>query len=157
VTIQVRPFLPEDASRLAEIVQRCLREINRRDYSAEIIDRMCAHFTAQRFVELSTSRRIYVAVVDQVAAGTVSRDGNKVYTMFVDPDLANRGIGRRLMSHIETLAMQEGHDFMETGASITGHGFYHKLGYSDVRQSETEFGLNYILRKPLRSSDTGRR
>ena len=77
--------------------------------------------------------------------------------MFVDPDLANRGVGRCLMSHIETLAMTEGYDFMETGASITAHGFYHRLGYSDVRQSETEFGLNDILRKPLRSSDTGHR
>lgn len=38
---------------------------------------------------------------------------------------------------------------METGASITAHGFYLRLGYTDVRESRTEFGLNYVLRKPL--------
>ncbi|MGK5741449.1 hypothetical protein [Micromonospora sp. URMC 103] len=45
--------------------------------------------------------------------------------------------------------MIDGYDYMETGASITGHGFYHRLGYVDVRTSETEFGLNYILRRRL--------
>lgn len=146
--IDVRPFLRGDAPRLAEIVQRGLREVNSRDYSAHVIDTMCAHFTAERFVELSNSRLIYVAEYNGVV-GTVSREGNKVYTMFVDPDLAGRGIGRRLMRHVETLAADEGYAYMEAGASITAYDFYRKLGYVYVRESETEFGLNYILRKPL--------
>ncbi|WUH99351.1 GNAT family N-acetyltransferase [Spirillospora sp. NBC_00431] len=149
MTVNIRMFQPEDAPRLSAIVQRCLREVNSRDYPNHIIDKMCAHFTAERFVELSGSRRIYVAEEGRVV-GTVSRDGNKVYTMFIDPDLAGRGIGRQLMQHIEAQAAHDGYDFMETGASITAHGFYLKLGYTDVRESETEFGLNYILRKPLR-------
>lgn len=148
MTIKNRLFQPSDAPRLAEIVQRCLREVNSRDYPAHIIDKMCAHFTAERFVELASGRRVYVAE-DRRAVGTVSRDGNKVYTLFVDPDLAGLGIGRQLMQHVETLAAHDGYDHMETGASITAHGFYLKLGYTDVRESETEFGLNYILRKPL--------
>jgi GNAT superfamily N-acetyltransferase len=148
VTIRNRLFRPGDAPRLAEIVQRCLREVNSRDYPPGIIDKMCEYFTAERFVELSSGRRVYVAE-DRRVVGTVSRDGNKVYTLFVDPDLAGLGIGRQLMQHVETLAARDGYDHMETGASITARGFYLKLGYTDVRESETEFGLNYILRKPL--------
>jgi GNAT superfamily N-acetyltransferase len=146
--IRIRPFRTDDAARLAEIVQRCLREVNIHDYPAATIDAMCGHFTAERFVALSQSRLIYVAETDK-PMGTVSRDGNKVYTMFVDPDHHGAGIGRRLMRHVEELAVQDGHDHMETGASITGHAFYLRLGYVDVRTSDTDFGLNYILRKPL--------
>lgn len=158
MSVSVRPFRPGDAPRLAEIVQRCLREVNSRDYSADIIDRLCAHYTAEKLIELSGSRLIYVAEDDETKGdeargndivGTVSRDGNKVYTMFVDPDAAGLGVGRHLMRHIEALAVRDGYDHMETGASITAHRFYLKLGYTDVRESETEFGLNYILRKPL--------
>lgn len=107
MAIEVRPFHPDDAPQLADIVQRCLREVNSRDYPADIIDKMCAHFTAERFIELSAFRLIYVAEDDKVV-GTVSRDGNKVHTMFVDPDLAGRGIGQQLMRHIETLAARDG-------------------------------------------------
>lgn len=153
MSVSVRPFRPGDAPRLAEIVQRCLREVNSHDYAADIIDRLCAHYTAEKLTELSGSRRVYVAEDDAAngdeVVGTVSRDGNKVYTMFVDPDAAGLGVGRQLMRHIEALAVRDGYDHMETGASVTAHRFYLKLGYSDVRESETQFGLNYILRKPL--------
>ena len=145
----IRGFRPDDGEVLSILVGRCLREVNSRDYPAELIERMCAHFTADRFRELSAERRIYVAERDGRVVGTVSRDGNKVYTMFVDPDLLGRGIGRRLMRHIEDLARAEGHEFMETGASITGHGFYRRIGYRDVRVSDTECGINHILRRPL--------
>ncbi|MET7422693.1 GNAT family N-acetyltransferase [Dactylosporangium sp. NPDC005555] len=145
----VRRFEVGDAPVVAEMIRRCLREVNSRDYSADIIDRMCAHFTAERIVELAAEREMFVASQDGVV-GTVARDGNKVYTMFVLPETAGTGVGRLLMGHIETLAAADGHEFMETGSSISAHGFYQRLGYTDVRTTDTDFGLNYILRKPLR-------
>jgi GNAT superfamily N-acetyltransferase len=147
--VTVRRFHDADAESVALLVSRCLREVNSSDYPATLIERMCDHFSPARFRELAAIRHVFVAQRGSEVVGTVSRDGNKVYTMFVRPDQAGRGIGRRLMTHIEELARGEGHDHMETGASLTGHGFYHRLGYHDVRVSETDFGINYILQKPL--------
>ena len=96
---------------------------------------MCAKFTAERFEALANCRLICVAAIGDRVVGTISRDGNKVYTLFVDPDQHGRGIGRRLMRHIEGLAKREGHDYMETGASITAHRLYLALGYIDVRKA----------------------
>ncbi|MFI6266689.1 GNAT family N-acetyltransferase [Micromonospora sp. NPDC051006] len=147
--VEVRLFRPGDGPAVVDVIERCLRELNSRDYPAEIIDRMCTHFSVERIEQLADERQMFVAVRDEIA-GTVSRDGNKVFTMFVHPRVIGHGVGRRLMHHIEALAAGEGYDYMETGASITGHGFYQRLGYVDLRTSETEFGLNHILRKPLR-------
>lgn len=151
--MEIRRFRPADATAVSQIIATCLREINSRDYAPEIITRMCDHFTPARVEELAQVRQMFVAVEDGDGPilGTVSRDENKVFTMFVRPDTIGRGVGSRLMHHIEQVAAAEGHDFMETGASITAHGFYQRLGYADVRTSETDFGLNFILRKPLHS------
>ena len=145
----VRPFAEGDAARVAAIIQRCLREVNSRDYAADVIERMCAHYTAERMVELARQREIFVYEQGGAVVGTASREGNKVFTMFVDPAAGGRGVGRALLSHLEARAAAEGHDQMETGASITAHDFYRRLGYVDVRESQTEFGLNYILRKQI--------
>ncbi|GAA1639319.1 GNAT family N-acetyltransferase [Actinoplanes couchii] len=147
--VTIRPFRWDDSATVSTIIVRCLREVNSRDYPAELIDRMCAHFTPARVEQLAGERQMFVAVDDGGVVGTVSRDGNKVFTMFIHPERIGTGVGRLLMRHIEGLAAAEGHDFMETGASITGHGFYQRLGYTDIRTSDTDFGLNYILRKPL--------
>lgn len=145
--VVIRPFEARDGAELSELVRRCLREVNGRDYPTEVIDWMCAHFTGDRFVKLAGVREVWVAEEGTRVVGTVSRDGNRVYSMFVSPDRAGRGIGRALMRHIEALAAAQGYDHMETGASMSGHGFYHRLGYRDVRESDTDVGLTYILRK----------
>ncbi|MGA5300500.1 GNAT family N-acetyltransferase [Nucisporomicrobium flavum] len=148
--MDVRLLRPDDSSAVSGVILQCLHEINSRDYSEEIIARMCAYFSPRRIEQLAQERQMFVAAEKETVVGTVSRDGNKVFTMFVQPRMIGRGVGRRLMQHIEDLAAQDGYEYMETGASITAHGFYHRLGYVDVRTTETEFGLNYILRKPLR-------
>ncbi|MGI5240095.1 GNAT family N-acetyltransferase [Dactylosporangium sp. CA-139066] len=146
--VTIRRFDNADALAVAGLIERCLREVNSRDYPSEVIERMCGHFTEQRIKELATQRQMFVAEANGIA-GTVSRDGNKVYTMFVHPRAAGRGVGRLLMRHIEALAAIDGYDHMETGASITAHDFYRRLGYIDVRSTETEFGFNYVLRRDL--------
>ncbi len=153
--IKIRSFQPGDGVAVSEVISSCLREVNSRDYPADIISHMCAYFSAGRIEQLAEERQTFVAADgdgDGTIVGTVSRDGNKVFTMFVGPQMIGHGVGRDLMHHIEALAASEGYGYMETGASITAHGFYHRLGYVDVRTSETDFGLNYILRKPLREA-----
>ncbi len=145
--VDVRPFRADDSTAVSAVIVQCLLEINSRDYPEEIIARMCAYFSARRMKQLAEERQVFVAVENETVVGTVSRDGNKVFTMFVQPGMIGRGVGSRLMRHIESLAAGEGYEYMETGASITAHGFYQRLGYVDVRATETEFGLNYILRK----------
>lgn len=146
--MRIRLFQPGDSRAVAELIQLCLRKVNSRDYPAEIIDRMCAYFIPSQIEQLAAQRQMFVAESDGIV-GTVSRDGNKAYTLFVQPRSIGQGVGRLLMRHVEALAALEGYDYLETGASITGHGFYQRLGYLDIRVSETEFGVNYILRKPL--------
>lgn len=146
----IRPFETDDAAAVAGLIARCLREVNSHDYPPEVIDRMCAHFTPEVVTELAGERQMFVAAADGGVIGTISRDGNSVHTMFVRPDAAGRGIGRLLLRHVEALAAADGHDVMETGASITAHGFYQRLGYHDVRRVDTDFGLNLIMHRPLR-------
>ena len=148
----IRPFETEDAAVVAGIIDRCLREVNSRDYPPDVIDRLCAHFTPEVVAALAGRRQMFVATAADPGGivGTISREGNRVHTMFVRPDAAGSGVGRLLLRHVEALAAADGHDVMETSASITAHGFYRRLGYHDVRSVDTDFGLNLILRRPLR-------
>ena len=146
---QIRTYQASDAGQLAEMVKRCLLQVNSRDYSSQIIDRLCLYYSPERFIELSSRRQIYIASSGISVLGTVSREDNHVYTMFVEPDWTGHGIGRKLMRHIEGLAAQEGHGNMETDASITAHNFYQRLGYVDLHEEQTDMGLLYVMRKPL--------
>jgi len=104
---------------------------------------MCAHFTAQRMVELSRQREIFGYEQGGAVVGTVSWVGNEVFTMFVDPLWAAGG--RRPVADVTHRGAGHGGGvtiIWRPGASITTHDFYRRLGYADVHESQTEFGLN---------------
>ncbi len=147
--VTVRRFRIGDEVPLSDLIVRCLREVSARDYPADVIDRLCRHYSAATIRTLAAQRDMQVAEVDGTVAGTVSRDGYRVFTMFIDPGQAGRGLGRQLMDQAEADAAAAGFGTMETAASITAHEFYRKRGYTDVRESRAEFGLTFIMRKTL--------
>jgi GNAT superfamily N-acetyltransferase len=108
VTVEIRRFRPADSVAVADVIERCLREVNSRDYPSDTIELMCAHFTPRQIERLAAERQMFVAVDQGDVVGTVSRDGNKVYTMFVHPRTIGQGVGRRLMVHVEALAAASG-------------------------------------------------
>ena len=57
----IRRFDSADAPAVAGLIERCLREVNSRDYPGEVIERMCDHFTEQRIKELAIQREMFVA------------------------------------------------------------------------------------------------
>lgn len=144
------------------MITRCLREVNARDYPAEVIDGLAAQYAPARVRALAAARAMLVAEVDGAIAGTVSRDGSRVFTLFIDPAHSGQGLGRQLMDRVEQDAAAAGFAVMETAASITAHGFYARRGYAGVRESRTEFGLTFVMRKtrpagaPLRQAGAAR-
>ena len=147
--LHVRLLRPEDAAEVSALVHRCLREVNSRDYSDDVIDAMCEQYTADRFPALARQRHVYVAENSVGLAGTVSLEGHVVYTMFVSPDHSGHGVGRKLMEHVEDVAVAGGHERMETNASITARAFYLRLGYVEVSSADGPHGRTYRMRKDL--------
>jgi ribosomal protein S18 acetylase RimI-like enzyme len=147
--VTLRRFRTGDEASISGLIVRCLREVSARDYPADVINRLCQHYSAATIGALATERDLHVAEVDGTIAGTVSRDGHQVFTLFIDPGHGGRGLGRQLMDRVEADAAAAGFGTMETAASITAHGFYRKRGYTDIRESRTEFGLTFIMRKTL--------
>jgi GNAT superfamily N-acetyltransferase len=149
MAVTLRCFLAGDEAALSDLIVRSLREVSAQDYPADVIDRLCRHYSAATICTLATERDMHLAEVDGTVAGTVSRDGHRVFTLFVDPGHAGLGLGRQLMDRVEADAAAAGFGTMETAASITAHEFYRQRGYTDIRESQTEFGLTLVMRKAL--------
>ncbi len=151
--LQIRPFHPDDAPAVAGIARRCLLEVDARDYPTEIVKALCTHNTAERFLESAARRQIFVASLEGSegarVVGTVSLEGSEVCSLFVDPDVHGRGVGRLLMERVEHEVAAGGHAWVELNASVTARWFYVRLGYVDLGARDAEFGVIHAMRKSL--------
>ncbi|MFO1087216.1 MAG: GNAT family N-acetyltransferase [Reyranellaceae bacterium] len=120
---------------ISAVIVESLRATNAKDYPPDVIERIAGNFSPGRVRDLLAKRDAIVAVLDGRVVGTASLDGDVVRTVFVAPDVQDRGVDVKLMRELERRARARGLAMLSVSSSITAEGFYAKLGFVAVRDS----------------------
>jgi len=131
--MRIRKFKKEDATKVSNIIRRCLREVVSKDYPKKAIESLCEFFTPTLLIKNLKDRIIFVAVENDKVVGTASLKGYTVFTVFVNPDFHGKGIGSKLMDKVEDLAKKNGCKILKVPSGLSSFEFYKKRGYKKVK------------------------
>jgi GNAT superfamily N-acetyltransferase len=148
-TIIIRDANINDAPEISSLVCHTIRISNAPNYSTSVISKLVQNFSAENVERLINARKVWVAVIDETIVGTASLDDNTVRTVFVLPSAQGQGVGRGLIQTVENMARNRGHKTLRVPSSLTAHGFYTQLGYSDVRKVLYCDELTIVMEKTL--------
>ncbi|MBD5513267.1 MAG: GNAT family N-acetyltransferase [Lachnospiraceae bacterium] len=89
--------------------------------------------------------QMFVAVDHSRLVGMLTlRDTTHISLLFVDEAYHRQGIGRGLIGYLaDYLRTEVGAERMTVNSSPYGVGFYHKMGFRDIRPEETKDGIIY--------------
>ncbi|MFA6460903.1 MAG: GNAT family N-acetyltransferase [Candidatus Woesearchaeota archaeon] len=132
--MRIRRLRKEDATEVSNIIRRCLREVNSKDYPKKVITSLYDFFTPDLIIKNMSDRTIYVAVEKDKIIGTASLKEDTVFTVFVNPDLHGKGIGSKLMDKVEELAKKEGYQVLKVPSGLSSVEFYKHRGYKEVKR-----------------------
>jgi GNAT superfamily N-acetyltransferase len=119
-----------DADAISAVILQALEESNARDYPATVIAAVKESFTPAKITGLLTIRQVMVAIDRGQIVATGGLDGDILRSIFVLPGRQGQGIGRQLVQQLEELARSHGIKQLWVPASVTGEGFYRRLGYA---------------------------
>ena len=132
----IRKFCESNAEKVSALVIHTIKISNSDDYSAEDINALEKHMQPAGILERASWTNFGVAEEgdDIIGCGAIgpywgSETESSLFTIFVLPECQGKGVGRKI---IETLERDEYFlraNRVEVPASITGVGFYRKLGY----------------------------
>jgi GNAT superfamily N-acetyltransferase len=134
----LRRFTTEDADQLSRLIVRTLREVNRRDYSAEAIEALIPFFTPDRLLEKPRQQYMIVCVHDDDVVGAASLDADRVRNAFVDAGLHRQGIGTLLMAEIEVHALESNQSRLYLHSALSAEPLYRALGYETIGPIDRE-------------------
>jgi len=126
-----------------------IREINSKDYSKEIIEKMCIRFSEENIINRLSNRKMVLMIENEEVIGTASLKDNIILSVFVDVNKQGKGIGTKLMSYLEEIARKKGFKKVSLPASITSVSFYEQLGYKIIEERINDSGKNIIMEKIL--------
>ncbi|WP_434597599.1 GNAT family N-acetyltransferase [Pseudomonas sp. R4-83] len=147
--VQIRNASDSDAPAISKTIINALRESNARDYSSDIIDQVVQGFSVPAVLRMLTERQVLVATIDGHIVATASLQKNIIRSVFVDPQYHRRGIGRHLISTIESIALDAGLSLLNVPSSIPAEGFYASLGFRKIRDEYYQSERTIIMAKML--------
>lgn len=153
----LRPALPADAPRLAEIFREAVLELAVDDYDDDQRDAWAsAADDVEAFGERLAAMLTIVALREgePMAFGALE-DGDMIAMLYVHPDAAGQGFATALVAALERLAFARGKTKVSTDASDVSRGFFERRGYVAQQRNSVmragEWLANTTMTKDLTS------
>lgn len=127
--IEVRPFTPDDAEQVSQLIATTMRRSNSEDYPLARLEPLISYFSPDKLRQLAAERHCLIAQFGGDVVGTAALDGDHLATFFVHPSHQGRGVGTRLLMELEAAARGAGVAAVRVDASVTGVAFYERRGY----------------------------
>ncbi|MGE8147083.1 N-acetyltransferase family protein [Pseudomonas frederiksbergensis] len=130
---RIRPATPQDAAAISQVIIKSLHQSNAQDYPPDIIAQVEKSFSTESILALMDQRQMFVATIDRQVVATASLDRDVVRSVFVAPHHQGLGLGRTLMTTLQSIAHDANIKVLRVPSSITAEGFYLKLGFRKIR------------------------
>jgi putative acetyltransferase len=133
----LRPYLPADARRCAEIFRSSINELAEDDYDEEQREAWASRAEDERaFGARLEGDLTLLAMIDSAVAGFASLKGaDEIDMLFVAPEFARQGVGRTLVDALTRLAQARGAKRLTTEASDVAKPLFERQGFTAQKRN----------------------
>ena len=144
--VSLRPYLPADARRCAEIFRSSIDQLAADDYDEEQREAWASRADdEQAFGSRLTGALTLLAMIDGAVVGFASLKGaDQVDMLFVDPEFARRGVGRTLVDALTRLAQARGARRLTTEASDVAKPLFERQGFTAQKRNLVRVGDEWL-------------
>ena len=153
--VRARRITEADAEEVSKLVVRNFLEINSKDYGLEPMKQLAGTYNADKILQTAGYAHMYVFEWKEsiIGVGAISsfwgsETESILLTIFVQPELHGKGIGRQIIRTLENDELFTRANRIEIPASITATEFYRKCGYdykNGIKELDEEW--HYRLEK----------
>ena len=146
MSVALRPYLPGDAKRCAEIFRLSIEELAADDYDEAQREAWAARADDEpAFVARLKGALTLVAMIDGAVAGFASLKGaDTIDMLFVDPGFARQGAGSALVEALTKLAQARGAKSLTAEASDVAKPLFERLGFVGQKRNLVSIGDQWL-------------
>jgi putative acetyltransferase len=145
-TLALRPYLPADASLLADIFRASIEELTEDDYEpAQQEAWMSLADDEEAFAERLGKHLALIATLDGSPVGFISLDNpTDIGLFYVHPAAAGQGVGSMLYDAVEKLATGRGASHLLVEASDNATEFFQRRGFEPQQRNSIAVGDEWL-------------
>lgn len=134
----IRRATVSDANAISDVHAASIRGLARQHYSGEQIATWIGNRSSLSYLAPIVHKFVLVHEDDSRvrAFAQLNLETSTVEAVYVEPKYARKGIGASLVVVLETYALNTGVIELRLDSSLNAVGFYERLGYTSVAQTE---------------------
>ena len=130
--IALRNATDADRVAIARLHEASIRTLGPSHYSSEEVAGWAAHIRPENY---PLDDHFFVATVDDEVVGFGQYHNGEIEAVYVHPDFVGRGIGRLLMTRLESLARAEGATRLFLHGSFNAEAYYERCGFTRTKET----------------------
>ena len=144
--VSLRPYVPSDLRRCAEIFRDSVEELAAEDYDADQREAWASTAVDESaFRGRLEGALTLIAVSDGNVAGFASlKDDEKIDMLYVHPDFSGRGMASSLIDALTKLAGARGAKRLSVDASEGAKPLFERLGFRAERRNLVQVGDEWL-------------
>ena len=146
--ITIRRAKQEDRELIWRVHIRAIKEICKSHYSEDELQSWSGVLKPLRYKEAISSKTFFVAEESDVIVGfgQLDQENGRVEAMYVSPDHIRRGIGRKILYALESVAQKSDLMVLHLWASLNAIPFYKSAGYTVQQQTSYLLPFRMVAR-----------
>ena len=155
--VSLRPYLPTDVRRCAEIFRRSIDELAADDYDEDQREAWASRADDEQAFGLRLSGALtLLALIDGAVAGFASLKGaDQIDMLFVDPEFARQGAGRALIEALTKLAQARGAKRLTVEASDAAKLLFERQGFTSQQRNLVRVGDQWLANTTMTKTLAG--
>jgi putative acetyltransferase len=155
--VALRPYLPADAKRCAEIFRLSIEELAADDYDEQQREAWASRADDEKaFGAKLAGELTLLAVIDGALTGFASLKGvDEIDMLFIDPEFARQGVGRALVDALTKLAEARGAKRLTTEASDVARPLFERLGFTAQQRNLVRIGDQWLANTTMTNALAG--
>jgi putative acetyltransferase len=144
--VALRPYVPADTRRCAEIFRASIEELAAEDYDPDQREAWASRADDEvAFGANLAGALTLLALIDGRVAGFASLKGaEEIDMLFVDPEFARQGVGRTLVDALTRLAQARGAQRLTTEASDVAKPLFERQGFTAQKRNLVRKGDQWL-------------
>jgi len=144
--VSLRPYLPADVKRCAEIFRSSIEELAAEDYDEDQREAWASRADDEAgFGARLSGALTLLALIDGAVAGFASLKGpDQIDMLFVDPEFARQGAARTLVEALTKLAEARGAKLLTVETSDVAKPLFERQGFTSQQRNLVRVGDQWL-------------
>ena len=140
--LTIRKARQEDKEAIWRVHGGAIRGTCASHYSREVIEIWAGRLRPEKYAEAIDKYDFFVAEEDGVVVGfgELGWEAGAIQGLYVSPDVAGRGVGRKLLRTLEERARAYGLKSLRLTSSLNAVPFYERAGFKTVEELTETIG-----------------